>query len=153
VVAQTSNQDIGEHIEPVDEMKLLKNHRTACPPGAQVTPPQSRDVDPLEIHRALGRLKQAIDETQEGRFPRARAPNDPDHLAWLNVQADVLYRYSRAKTFGEPFQPQHRFSFYAAPLLTRRHMTTPNVLHDAYPHAVVSISEKAPGHSASDARL
>src|SRR5262245_34946262 len=115
VIAQTAEQDVGQDIEPVDEMKLLENHCTARPPGAQVTPPQRSDVDPLKGHRPLSRLEQAIDETQKGRLPCARAPNDPDHLPGCNVQADVPDRHCGTKTFDESCQSQHCF-----PLSTHR---------------------------------
>src|SRR5262245_46239665 len=108
MVAQTPEKDIGEDIESVDEMKLLENHRTTRAPSPQVTSPEGRDVHSLEVHGTSVRLEQAIDESEEGRFPRTRATNDSDHLARCDVQTHVPHCHCCAKMFGEPFQPQHR---------------------------------------------
>ena len=108
MIAQTPAQDIGEDIESVNKMKLLENHRTTRSPGAQVMPSEGSDVDSLEVHCPPGRIEQAIDETEEGRFSRTGAPNNPDHLSRHDVQAHVPDRHGCPKMFTKPFQPQHR---------------------------------------------
>ena len=79
---------------PAQQHVVLGHHGHALPQGAE---PDEGHVQPVDEHPARLGLDQAEHERDEARFARARAADDADPRAALDVQIQVLQRRRQAR--------------------------------------------------------
>ncbi len=64
-MVEAAHQDVGQDIEPRDQVELLEDHAAGAAPVPQGAPTQPRDLEHAERDLAAGRLLQAIDHAQK----------------------------------------------------------------------------------------
>ena len=107
MVAQSADQDIGQHVQPIDQIELLEDHGTARSPCPQLAPLQRGDGDVSVVDCPIRGFDQAIDQAQERRFPCPRTANDADHLPSWDLHGHRVHRHDRPEAFHEAFSAQH----------------------------------------------
>jgi hypothetical protein len=98
---------IGQHVEPADQVELLENHGRARPPLPQILAAQRGDIDAFEQDAALGRIGEAVDHPQQGRFAGAGATDHADEAARRDRERSIVDRGFRAETARQTFHHQH----------------------------------------------
>ena len=78
---EPAHQDVGQHVEPSDQIELLKDHRRARAPLPQILAAQRRHIDALEQDPAFGWLGKAVDHPQQRRLAGAGAADHADEAA------------------------------------------------------------------------
>jgi hypothetical protein len=107
VISQASDQHVGEHVQAVDQVELLKNHGAARAPAQQLPAPQRTDVGAVEPDASGGGVDEPVDQPQQRGFARAGPADDAHHGARFDVQVDRIDRLDLAEVFAEIFQFEH----------------------------------------------
>src|SRR3954452_19689043 len=102
-----SHQDVGENIEPADQIELLKDHRRARPPLPQLLAAQRRDVEAVEQDAALRRGGETVDGPQQGRLAGAGPSDHADEAAGRDLKRGVVHRGFHAEATRQTFNHQH----------------------------------------------
>lgn len=84
-----ADQYIGQNVEPLNQIELLKYHRAFAPPLTQCPSVERRDLAVTKMDAALGRIDQPIDEAQKRGLASARAAYDTDELSGGDVETDT----------------------------------------------------------------
>ena len=92
-----AERDILPH-RSVEEYVLLEHHADLAPEPGRI---DKREVDAVDQHSSLFGDVEALDQLGEGRFAGAGRPDDPQHLAGGDVEADPAQRLGRVGTIAE----------------------------------------------------
>ena len=106
-VIDAADQDVGQHVEPADQIELLKNHRTAAAPARQRASRQRRHVDVAAGDAAGGRPLQAVDHAQQRRLARSRSSDHADESARRDRQRDFVDGGFGPESAREFFDNEH----------------------------------------------
>ena len=91
MIGQPPDQNIGQHIQPVDQVELLKDHRAIAPPLPQCATLERGHILRAKLDRAFGRIDQPVDQPQKGGFARTRAADNAHKLTWGDIKVDGMY--------------------------------------------------------------
>lgn len=94
---KSTDQHVGEYVQPVDQIELLEDHRALAPPLAQGLSFEGGDLPASEGDATIGRFDQPIDQSKEGGLARTGATDDPDEFAGTDVEADAVHRTGGTK--------------------------------------------------------
>ena len=107
LVGQPADQHVGQHVQPLHQVELLEDHGAVAPPVAQGPAVERGHVPPAREDAAGARRLQPVDQPQQGRFARARAADDADHLAVRHLEVHVVHREGGPELPRQPLQFQH----------------------------------------------
>ena len=101
------HQDVSQHVEPANQIELLKNHRRPCAPLPQLVAAQSRNIDALVKDPAFGWLSEAVDHPQQRRLAGAGSADHADKAAGSDRERCVVDRGFRTEPARQTFHHQH----------------------------------------------
>ena len=107
-ITQPSAEHVLHHGETLDQRVFLEDHAHAPARAAQFAAAERRDLDVIEHDRAGGRLYQAVDAADDGRFAGARRTDQRHHLAVGYVEVEALEcQVAGPVTLRQPLDPKH----------------------------------------------
>ena len=83
-------RDIGQDIQPVDQVELLEDHRAVAAPASEGLATQAGDFVAPKRNRPLGGVDEAVDQPEHRGFAGAGASDHTDKLPGLNLERDIV---------------------------------------------------------------
>jgi len=99
--------DVLQHRQVRKEVELLEHHAHLGAHGVDILCRVQGDA--VNDDLAAVEFLQAVDAAQQGRFSRARWPDNHHYLAFTDIQADAAKRFDHAERFGYIFNVNDRF--------------------------------------------
>lgn len=92
MVTETADEHVRKNIQSFNEIELLEDHGATGAPFQELAAPKPVDLRIIKRDGPFVRVEQSIDQSQQGRFPRARTSDDPHHLPRRDVESRTVNR-------------------------------------------------------------
>ncbi|MCY1234739.1 hypothetical protein D9M72_473270 [compost metagenome] len=104
---ETTEQNVGEHVEARHQVELLEDHRAVTLPSAQCSAAKRRNLTAVEDDRTRRQVDETVDHAQQRRLAGARTADDADHLTLGDVEGNRTYGCLLAELAGYTLQLKH----------------------------------------------
>ena len=110
-LVEPAHQDVGQHVEPANQVELLEDHGGTRPPFLHVAAAQRGDVDAVEQDPAFAGLGQTVDHAQQGRLAGAGSADDTNEAAGRDRERRLVDRSLVAEPTRQLIDNKHVSAF------------------------------------------